>query len=257
MSAPPRRRAAASAFVGVCLASAAAAASNATASSPSIVDAMEKACAVRGLTLSHPVDVRPMTTFQGGYTAGVGSVTWEREYAERWRNGWCALGVYCASEPAPTPAPADRSGSGGTVAATPLSQPAGLYDPQRNTLFVKDPESTTATDTIAHETVHALQYQNYPHLHAAHLWHNRDLAAAVNSAIEGDAHLVGWYFDPQRRLYLCSMDARHAAASHARWWRWTPTRLWAYEGFPHVFGPELALRHLLSAGRNGSNALLR
>ena len=198
-----------------------------------------------------------MTTFQGGYTAGVGSVTWEQEYAERWRNGWCALGVYCANESAPTPADGSSNASGGKVAATPLSRPAGLYDPQKNTLFVRSLDSATATDTIAHETVHALQYQNYPHLHAAHLWYNRDLAAAVNSAIEGDAHIVGWYFDPRQRLYLCSMDARHAATNHARWWRWTPTRLWAHEGFPHVFGPELALRRLLLAGQDGSDALLR
>lgn len=207
---------------------------------------MTAACAVRGLALSRPVQVRPMTTFKGGYTAGIGSVTWEREYAEQWRTGWCALGVYCAEE-AQAAAVGRNPDDGETT--TPLNRPAGLYDPNKNTLFVRDMASAP-TSTIAHETVHALQYQRYPRLHAIHLWHNRDLAAAANSAIEGDAHVVGWYFDLEHRLYLCSMDAQHAAANHRRWWRWTPTRLSAYESFPHVFGPELVLRRLLAADQD-------
>ena len=250
------------ALVAICLGSSASALANDDADAPKLVaESMAKACAVRGLTLSRPVEVRPMTMFQGGYTPGVGSVTWEQDYAEQWRSGWCALGVYCVHETDEATASSAEVDAGDQANAdknkTPLDLPAGLYDAEKNVLFVRDTASPTATATIAHETVHALQYQNYPRLHALHLWYNRDLAAAANSAIEGDAHVVGWYFDPQRRLYLCSMDARHAAANHARWWRWTPHRLWAHEGFPHVFGPELALGRYLAAGQGGVDDLLR
>lgn len=220
-------------------------ANNALADHPAVADAMAKACAVRGLALLRPVQVRPMATFQGGYTAGVGSVTWEQEYAERWRSGWCALGVYCAEK-------------GGEKAkeTTPLNRPLGLYDPRKNTLFIRDMDSAAATATVAHEMVHALQYQNYPSLNAIQLWHNRDLAAAANSAIEGEAHIVGWHSDLERRQYLCSMDPQRATTNHVRWWGWTPTRLTAYEGFPHVFGPELALQRLLAAEEGADDSLL-
>ena len=212
---------------------------------------MAETCAVRGLTLKRPVAVRPMTAFQGGYTPGVGSVSWEERYAEQWRAGWCALGVYCvqsegrAAASAPS-APASRMG-----------RPAGLYDRERNVLFIREPHAAT----IAHETVHALQFQNNPAFHALHPWHNRDLAAAVNTALEGDAHLVGQSFDAKRRLHLCSIDPRTASATHRQWWKWTPNALWAHEGLPHVFGPEQALRRALdhnsaSDGRSGAVAAL-
>ena len=224
---------------------------------------MAQACTLRGLALSRPVNVRPMTAFQDGYTPGIGSVTWEEEYAEQWRSGWCALGIYCTREStneAPlSPNAGNRRAGETTAAESPprFSQPLGLYDADKNTLFVRDADAPAARTTIAHETVHALQYQNYPRLRAIHLWHNRDLAAAANSAIEGDAHIVGWYFDPHRRLYMCSLDARHAAQSHARWWRWTPHGAWAHEGFPHVFGPELALGRLLAGGRAAVDDLVQ
>ena len=203
---------------------------------------MAETCAVRGLTLKQPVAVRPMTAFQGGYTAGVGSVSWEERYAEQWRAGWCALGVYCVrseGQAAASSAPANR-----------MARPAGLYDRERNVLFIREAHAAT---TIAHETVHALQFQNNPAFHALHPWHNRDLAAAVNTALEGDAHLVGQLFDRKRRLHACSMAPRSASATRQQWWEWTPNALWAHEGLPHVFGPEQALQRALDGdGRNAS-----
>ena len=202
---------------------------------------MAETCAVRGLALKHPVAVRPMTAFQGGYTAGVGSVSWEERYAEQWRAGWCALGVYCVRSEgqAAASAPASR-----------MARPAGLYDRERNVLFIREAHAAT---TIAHETVHALQFQNNPAFHALHPWHNRDLAAAVNTALEGDAHLVGQLFDRKRRLHACSMAPRSASATRQQWWEWTPNALWAHEGLPHVFGPGQALQRALDGdGRNAS-----
>ena len=212
---------------------------------------MAETCARRGLTLNQPVTVRSMTAFAGGYTPGVGSVTWEPEYAETWRGGWCALGVYCHKT-------GGKTGNGGGAAqSSALKGPAGLYDVERNTLFVRDVEGSPPVATVAHETTHALQYQNFPALHAVHPWYNRDLAAAVGSAVEGDAHVVGWSFDRDYRLRLCSLDPNRATQSDIQWWGWTPQVYWAHEGFPHVFGAQLALRRRLAAGQAGVDELLR
>ena len=189
-----------------------------------------------------------MAAFQGGYTPGIGSVTWEADHARIWREGWCALGVYCARPPASREAGNAKTG---------FARPAGLYDPDRNVLFVRDFTDSSAATTIAHEAVHALQHQHFPALRAIHLWRNRDLAAAANSAIEGDAHLVGWSFDPARRTMLCSMDPERATASHASWWQWQPDDMSALEAFPHVFGTEPALREVLAHGRTAMDRLLR
>ena len=213
-------------------------------------DTISTTCAIRGLDLKAPLKVLPMDAFQGGYTPGIGSVTWEADHARTWREGWCALGVYCARDTAPE---GDDTGA----AKPSFARPAGLYDPDRNVLFVRDFADENAAGTIAHEAVHALQHQHFPHLRAIHLWRNRDLAAAANSAIEGDAHVVGWSFDPARRTMLCSMDPEHATASHANWWRWQPDGLSALEAFPHVFGTEPALRKMLAHGQAGMDRVLR
>ena len=55
---------------------------------------MAETCAIRDLPLKKPVEVRAMSRFRGGYTEGIGSTVWEAEYADAWRDGWCALGVY-------------------------------------------------------------------------------------------------------------------------------------------------------------------
>ena len=199
--------------------------------------AIAAACAVRGLAAREPLDVRPMAEFEGGYTAGVGNVVWQEDHAEQWRAGWCALGVYCVAKKAAADDSAGKS---------PTQSPAGLFDTERNVLFVRDVAG--ARDTVAHETTHALQYQNFPWLHSVHLWHNRDLAAAANAAIEGDAHVVGSFFDAARRLYLCSMNPGRATANRIRSRGWQPHNLWAHEGFPHVFGPEPALKRWLAGG---------
>ena len=212
-----------------------------------VADTISATCATRGLDLKAPLKVLPMDEFRGGYTAGIGSVTWEADHARIWREGWCALGVYCTRV-----ATSHETGSGEPS----FARPAGLYDPDRNVLFVRDFADRSAAPTIAHETVHALQHQHFPDLRAIHLWRNRDLAAAANSAIEGDAHLVGWSFDPARRTMLCSMDPEWATRGHARWWQWEPDSLSALEAFPHVFGTEPALREVLAHGRTAMDRLL-
>ncbi len=211
---------------------------------------MAEVCAMRGLALRQPVRVESMTTFQGGYTAGIGSVVWEEEYAEQWRQGWCALGAYCA------PASDGDAARENQAEASSLAGPRGLYDREKNTLFVMEAHAQAAA-IVAHETTHALQYQNYPGLDAIHLWHNRDLAAAAHTATEGDAHLVGWAFSAENRLHMCSMDPDHAMRNHANWRKWSPQSFWAHEGFPHVFGPEYALRRRVSGGAEAVDAMLR
>ena len=208
---------------------------------------MNDSCAVRQLTFRWPVRVRPMAEYDGGYTAGVGNIAWRRGHAETWRAGWCAVGVYCAPPAA----------SGATPGHA-LNTPRGLYSHPRATLYVRDPGVDAQTRAaVAHEVVHALQYQNFPALNAAHLWFNRDLSAAVDAAVEGDAHLVGWSFNPERRRHLCSVDPAKVEQVHREWWRWTPHAVTALEGFPHVFGPGFVLRRLLAAGTSGVDALLR
>lgn len=205
-----------------------------------VAQTISTTCSVRGLDLKTPLKVLPMDAFQGGYTPGIGSVTWEADHARIWREGWCALGIYCP--PKPGSSDGERSGT------SRFGRPAGLYDRDRNVLFVRDHTSADAVATIAHEAVHALQAQHFPALKAIHLWRNRDLAAAANAVVEGDAHVVGWSFDPKRRTMLCSMDPHHAVASHAKWWQWQPDALSALEAFPHVFGTEPALRAMLAHG---------
>lgn len=215
---------------------------------PVVAGTIVETCAVRGLALRSPLEVRPMAAFDGGYTPGIGSVVWAPDHAAIWRRGWCALGVYCR--------PPHPDGQG-EASASPLQRPRGLYDPESAALYLAADGDRVPAATIAHETTHALQLQNYPHLAAIHLWHNRDLAAAANAAIEGDAHVVGWAFDAERRLSVCSMDPVHAEANLARRWGWRPDGFWAHEGFPHVFGPRLALERQLAAGNAGANELLR
>ena len=146
---------------------------------PAVAETIAETCAIRGLALRRPLQVRPMAAFEGGYTPGIGSVVWQDDDAEVWRQGWCALGVYCAA-PAGKTANVTRSpGESG------LAGPRGLYDTERATLFVAADGDAVPAATIAHEATHALQHQNYPQLAAIHLWHNRDLAAAANAALEG------------------------------------------------------------------------
>ena len=200
-------------------------------------------CAIRQLPMQRPVEVRPMTTFEGGYTKGIGSTVWEDHYAEAWRDGWCAVGVYCE--------PKDRNGSG----KTPANRPRGLYDHSANVLYV-DIEADDYGSTVAHEFIHALQHQNFPALNALHLWYNRDLAAAGNAVIEGGAHVVGWSFRPSQRARLCMMTPDEDGSRQPRWWNWAPDDFKAHEMFPHAFGPAISLEALLAEGNAGLDALL-
>lgn len=204
---------------------------------------MAETCAIRDLPLKQPVEVRAMSTFQGGYTEGIGSTVWEAEYADAWRDGWCALGVYC------TPRGKAGTGRGGTTSNRP-----GLYDVVENTLYIDT--TTDARSTVAHEFVHALQHQNFRDVNALHLWYNRDLAAAGNTVIEGGAHVIGWSFSSQERVRLCLMAPEPGKSRRPRWWDWEPNAIKAHEVFPHAFGPEIALANLLDQGTGGLDAML-
>ena len=202
------------------------------------------ACALRGLTAKRPIVVRPMTEFAGGYTPGLGNAVWEEAQAEQWRAGWCAVGVYCA-------------GRGAEVPASPLRGSSGLYDAEQDVAFVRNLGAPASLGTIAHQTVHALQHRNFPAVSVPHVWDNRDLDSAVNAAIEGDAHLIGWWFRPNERINLCVLDPRTVSAAEARQWQWRPQAYWAHEGFPNVFGPALALGRWVERGVAGVHDLLR
>lgn len=217
---------------------------------PVVAETIAETCAVRGLALRRPLQVRPMAAFEGGYTPGIGSVVWQDDDAEVWRQGWCALGVYCTPPPGEAASGSEKPGEVG------LAGPRGLYDAERATLFVAADGDAVPAATIAHEATHALQHQNYPQLAAIHLWHNRDLAAAANAALEGDAHVVGWAFDPAWRLSVCS-NSRQALANLGPRWGWRPDGYWAHEGFPHVFGPALALERQLAKGNAGVDELVQ
>lgn len=205
--------------------------------------AIAQACAIRQLPMKRPVEVRPMTTFEGGYTKGIGSTVWEEQYAQAWRDGWCAVGVYC-----------ERQNRGGDGSSSP-NRPRGLYDHSANVLYV-DVEADDYEGTVAHEFTHALQHQNFPALNALHLWYNRDLAAAGNTVIEGGAHVVGWSFRPNQRAQLCMVTPDEGGSRQPRWWGWAPDDFKAHEMFPHAFGPALSLEALLADGTAGLDALL-
>lgn len=201
-------------------------------------------CAIRKLPIQRAVEVRPMTTFEGGYTKGIGSTVWEEHYADAWREGWCAVGVYCESNDGP-------EGANGSAA----DRPRGLYDHTTNVLYV-DTRTDDFYGTVAHEFTHALQHQNFPALNALHLWYNRDLAAAGNTVIEGGAHVVGWSFRESQRMQLCMMAPDDGASRQPRWWDWAADDVKAHEMFPHAFGPAISLEALLSRGTGGLDAML-
>ena len=201
-------------------------------------------CAIRQLPMKRPVEVRPMTTFEGGYTEGIGSTVWEAQYAQAWRDGWCAVGVYCESQ----------DHDGGDAKSSP-SRPRGLYDHSANVLYV-DIKADDFDGTVAHEFTHALQHQNFPALNALHLWYNRDLAAAGNTVIEGGAHVVGWSFRPNQRTRLCMVTPDEGGSRQPRWWNWAPDDFKAHEMFPHAFGPAVSFEALLAGGTEGLDGLL-
>lgn len=201
-------------------------------------------CAIRQLPMKRPVEVRPMATFEGGYTKGIGSTVWEEQYAQAWRDGWCAVGVYCESS----------NRADGDSRNSPY-RPRGLYDHSANVLYV-DVEADDYEGTVAHEFTHALQHQNFPALNALHLWYNRDLAAAGNAVIEGGAHVVGWSFRPNQRARLCMATPDEDGSRQPRWWNWAPDDFKAHEMFPHAFGPAISLEALLAGGTEGLDALL-
>ena len=219
----------------------------ANAASPNhavVEETVATACALRGLTAKRPIVVRPMSEFAGGYTPGLGDVVWEESEAERWRAGWCAKGIYCAGR--------DPMAAHGAKHSR-----LGLYDLEQDVVFVRNPGAPASLGTVAHETVHALQHQNFPAaLSVPHPWDNRDLHAAVNAATEGDAHLIGRWFQPSERGLLCH-GARTARTVALRRWQWRPQAYSAHEEFAHVFGPALALRQWLEAGVAGVNDLVR
>ena len=201
-------------------------------------------CGIRQLPMRRTVEVRPMRTFEGGYTKGIGSTVWEEHYAEAWRNGWCAVGVYCESKD-----------QGSSDAKPSPNRPRGLYDHSASVLYV-DVEAHDFHGTVAHEFTHALQHQNFPALNALHLWYNRDLAAAGNTVIEGGAHVVGWWFRPNQRTRLCMMTPDENGYRQPRWWGWAPDDFKAHEMFPHAFGPAISFEALLAAGTEGLDTLL-
>lgn len=201
-------------------------------------------CAIRQLPVQRTVEVRPMTMFQGGYTKGIGNTVWEARYAQAWRDGWCAVGVYCESK--------DRTGNDNGTAG---DRRRGVYDHSDNVLYV-DVEADDFNGTVAHEFTHALQHQNFPALNALHLWYNRDLAAAGNTVIEGGAHVVGWSFRPNQRMQLCMMTPDRDGSRQPRWWDWAPDDFQAHEMFPHAFGPAISLEALLAGGTKRLDALL-
>ena len=201
-------------------------------------------CAIRKLPIRHAVAVRPMTAFEGGYTKGIGSTVWEARYADTWREGWCAVGVYCHAP--------DETETAGAVRG---DRPRGLYDHAANILYVNT-EAKAFHSTVAHEFTHALQYQNYPALNALHLWYNRDLAAAGNTVVEGGAHVVGWSFRPSQRLQLCMMAPDDGTSRQPHRWDWAADDFKAHEMFPHAFGPAISLEALLARGTEGLDAML-
>ena len=219
----------------------------ANAASPNhavVEETVATACALRGLTAKRPIVVRPMSDFAGGYTPGLGDMLWEESEAERWRAGWCAVGIYCA-------------GRDPMAARGAKHRRLGLYDLEQDVVFVRNPGAPTSLGTVAHETVHALQHQNFPAaLSVPHPWDNRDLHSAVNAATEGDAHLIGRWFKPSERGLLCH-GSRTARTVALRRWQWGPQAYSAHEEFAHVFGPALALRQWLEAGVAGVNDLVR
>lgn len=214
--------------------------------SRAIEEAVAAACALRGLTAKRPIVVRPMAEREDGYTPGIGNVVWHEKDAEQWRAGWCAVGVYCAG-----------SGPVGEAPTSPAEGSLGLYDPVRDVVFVRDLQAPRAREVVAHEAVHALQYQNYPALSMPHSWHNRDLVAAVDAAMEGDAHLIGWWFDAAERLDLCSMEPYPVRPGEPLPWGWRPQEFWAHELFADVFGPSIVLRRWRDGGVSGVNDLIR
>ena len=214
--------------------------------SRAVEETVAAACAVRGLTAKRPIVVRPMAEREDGYTPGIGNVVWHEQHAEQWRAGWCAVGVYCAgSGPVAEPATSPAEGS------------LGLYDPVRDVVFVRDLQAPTAREVVAHETVHALQYQNFPTLSIPNSWHNRDLSAAVDAAVEGDAHLVGWWFDATEQLGGCSIEPHTVRPGEALPWGWHPQEFWAHELFADVFGPSMVLRRWRDGGVSGVDDLIR
>ena len=237
----PSRLAAATALVGLLGLAPAHADSASTAA---VAETIAATCALRGLTAKRPIVVRPMSERRGGYTPGLGHVVWGEAEAERWRAGWCAVGIYCAGSDADAP-------------ASPMRGPPGLYNAAKDTVFVRDLGTPDSVGTIAHETVHALQHQHFPSVWKPYPWHSRDLSSAVNAAIEGDAHLIGWWFHPTERIDLCALDPLTASAAEAHRQQWQPQAHSAHEGLPHVFGPALALGRWLEDGVAGVNDLLR
>ena len=185
-----------------------------------------------------------MADYAGGYTSGLGDVVWDEPEIERWHAGWCAVGVYC-----------DRSVDERTGSAKRRS--LGLYDPVEDVVFVRNVGAPASLRTVAHETVHALQHQNFLAAWIPHPWDNRDVDSAVSAAIEGDAHLIGWRFGASERVLLCRMDPRSASHAEAQRWQWRPQAYTAHEDFGHVFGPGLVLGHWLEGGVAGVNDLLR
>ena len=215
-----------------------------SASTAAVAETIAATCALRGLTAKRPIVVRPMSERRGGYTPGLGHAVWGEAEAERWRAGWCAVGIYC-------------TGRGAEALASPVRGSIGLYSAAKDAVFVRRPGAPDSLGTIAHETVHALQYQNYPAIWATHPWDNRDLDSAVNTAIEGDAHLIGWWFRPSERIRLCVLEPHTASTVQVRRWQWRPQAHSAHEDFSHVFGPALALGRWLEGGVTSVNDLLR
>ena len=214
--------------------------------SRTVEETVAAACAVRGLVAKRPIVVRPMAEREDGYTPGIGNVVWHEKDAEQWRAGWCAVGVYCAG-----------SGPIGEAPKSPAEGSLGLYDPVRDVVFVRDAHAPTVRQVVAHEAVHALQYQNFPALSIPHSWRNRDLVAAVDAAVEGDAHLIGWWFDASERLDLCSMEPHTVRPGEALPWGWRPQEFWAHELFADVFGPSIVLRRWRDGGVSAVNDLIR
>lgn len=141
---------------------------------------------LRGLAFESGVRLEwvPASAFPEVIRAELGR-TFTPESERRYRDGYAALGVF--------PAELDLVE---TMIALQSQAIAGLYSPQRRTLFVLDSlaGSTSGDDLgqssiIVHELVHALQQQHFPETLELLMSLRRqdDVVGALAAAVEGDA----------------------------------------------------------------------
>ena len=142
---------------------------------------------------------------------------------------------------------------------------AGLYSPQRKTLFVLDEVANSAAiDAIAvHEVVHALQHQHFPDTIALMmgLRRNDDAQLAIASELEGDATLTMLAGTPLTRAPSAAVTIQKAmraelanpSASTAN----APLLLRASLYFPYSAGTMYAAQRYAAHENDGLDSALR